>query len=242
MKISILIKYVFLTLALASTNAIAETKPLPLSVMSLNIYGWKTMPQHSQDYAEIIKKHHIDILGIQEGVDDWQLKTHLPTDYSRSISLKKSLGECWQQRFQIFINQCSGIKFVDSGRFDLTDGPNASRTGEYAVISKANNKYLMVNIHWDHESQVTRVANANETAALINQNKQYPAILLGDFNSSCDGDDVGIVQTKTKMSLLANAGIDCLIIKGLIGDSKIINAYPSDHPGIIARLTLITEK
>ncbi|MCO4800202.1 MAG: endonuclease/exonuclease/phosphatase family protein [Colwelliaceae bacterium] len=236
MNIPIFIKYLFLLLTLASTNGIANTKSLDLAVMSLNVYGWKTMPQHSADYADIIKKYKIDVVGIQEGVDDWQLKSHQPTDYSRSTALKESLGECWQHIFQIFINQCSGIKFVDSGRFDLTDGPNATRTGEFAIISKADNKYLLVNIHWDHESQVTRIANANETAELINKNNQYPTILLGDFNSSCFGDEVSIVQSKTKMSLFANAGIDCLLIKGLSGHSKTINAYPSDHPAIIATL------
>lgn len=236
MDTSTIIKWLFLLLTIASTNGIANAKSLDLAVMSLNIYGWKTMPQHSADYANIIKKYNIDVVGIQEGVDDWQLKSHQPTDYSRSTALKEALGECWQHIFQIFINQCSGIKFVNSGRFDLTDGPNATRMGEFAIISKADNKYLLVNIHWDHESQEARKANAKETAAFINNNNQYPTILLGDFNSSCIGDEVSIVQSKTKMSLLANAGIDCMIIKGLSGNANTINAYPSDHPAIFATL------
>lgn len=210
-----------------------------ITVMSLNIYGWKTMPQHSNDYAQIIKTHNVDILGIQEGIEDWQLSTKLPTDYLRAITLSHSLGECWQRKFQIFINQCQGNRFIEAGRFDLTDGPNVTRTGEYAVIDRDNVRYLLVNVHWDHESDVTRVLNANETSNFLNNRHQDAKILLGDFNSQCEGKEVSLIQTTTKMHLLKNAGIDCLFIKGLSGKAKKIPAYPSDHPAIIAKLRVL---
>ena len=210
-----------------------------VTVMSLNIYGWKTMPAHSDDYAELIKGNQVDVLGIQEGVDDWQLKpsnidNKLPTNYQRAITLKKSLGQCWQRQFQIFINHCQGNRFIDSGRFDLTDGPNATRTGEYALIEKANKRYFIVNVHWDHESIATRLANAEETSAKLNAMKQYPKILLGDFNTGCDSHEVALVQSKAKLTLVKNAGIDCLFVKDLTGKAKEISAYPSDHPAIVA--------
>jgi len=209
-----------------------------ITVMSLNIYGWKTMPEHSDDYAQLISSRNVDILGIQEGVEDWQLKSNWPTNYQRAITLKKSLGGCWQRRHQIFINQCQGNHFIESGRFDLTDGPNATRTGEYAVIEKLNKRYLMVNVHWDHESVATRIANAEETSAQLNKISQYPKILLGDFNSRCNDREASLVQSKAKMTLLKNAGIDCLFVKGISGKAKKILAYPSDHPAIVAKLRI----
>ncbi len=218
------------------TQAFAETAKQEVIVMSLNIYGWKTMPKHSDDYARLIKLHNVDILGIQEGVEDWQLKIKLPTNYERSITLKKALGKCWCHKFQIFINHCRGNAFIESGRFDLTDGPNVTRTGEYAVIEKSNNRYLLVNVHWDHESVSTQIANAEETSSQLNKFDQYPKILLGDFNSKCDGSVVSIVQSNAKMILLKNAGIDCLFVKGIAGKAKKVAAYPSDHPAIIATL------
>jgi endonuclease/exonuclease/phosphatase family metal-dependent hydrolase len=225
-----------------STSPFAEIVDNAVTVMSLNIYGWKTMPDYSDDYAKLIKRHNVDILGIQEGVEDWQLKgsdidsSKLPTNYQRAITLKKSLGKCWQHKFQIYINHCQGNRFIESGRFDLTDGPNATRTGEYAVIEKFNNRYLLVNVHWDHESVVTRIANAQETSGQLNQMKKHPKILLGDFNSGCDSKEVSIVQKKSKLILLKNAGIDCLFVKGLTGNAMEIVAYPSDHPAIVATL------
>jgi hypothetical protein len=234
-------KILLLIILLISPTSFAEIKNQTVTVMSLNIYGWKTMPDHSNDYARLIKSHNVDILGIQEGVEDWQLKgsdiaNKLPTNYMRAITLKKSLGQCWRHQFQIFINYCQGNRFVKFGRFDLTDGPNATRTGEYAVVEKKNSRYLFVNVHWDHESNVTRIANANETSVQLNQIKEYPKILLGDFNSKCDSKEVSVVQKKSKLTLLKNAGIDCLFVKGLTGKAKEVVAIPSDHPAIVATL------
>ena len=224
-----------------STETLAEAVSEEITVMSLNIYGWKTMPEHSNDYAQLIKHNKVDILGIQEGVDDWQLEesdidNKLPTNYQRALTLNKSLGQCWRHKFQIFINHCQGNRFIDSGRFDLTDGPNATRTGEYALIEKAHKRYFIVNVHWDHERIATRIANAEETSDQLNEMKQYPKILLGDFNTRCDSREVALVQSKVKLTLLKNAGIDCLFVKGLTGKATKISAYPSDHPAIVARL------
>jgi len=242
-KIPRLFRFLFLLPLSVSLFATGMTKTTDeaITIMSLNIYGWKTMPKHSVDYAELINSHNVDVLGIQEGVEDWQLKhpdieDKLPTNYQRAITLNKSLGQCWQHRFQIFINHCQGNRFIESGRFDLTDGPNATRTGEYAVIEKAAKRYLLVNVHWDHESIATRVANAEETAIQLNKIDKYPKILLGDFNSQCDAKEPLLVQSNAKMFLLKNAGIDCLFVKGLTGKAKNISAYPSDHPAIIANL------
>lgn len=221
---------------IVSCSAFAETADDTLTVMSLNIFGWKTMPKHSGDYAKLIKSQKVDILGIQEGVEDWKIDTKLPTDYQRANTLKKSLGTCWQHKFQIFINQCQGNNIVESGRFDLSDGPNVTRTGEYAVIEKSKNRYLFVNVHWDHESAVTRKVNAEETVDLLNQTNKYPKILLGDFNSQCVSEEVGVVRKKSDMQLLNKQGIDCILIRGLTGQANAISAHPSDHPAILATL------
>jgi endonuclease/exonuclease/phosphatase family metal-dependent hydrolase len=236
-------KLLLLYTLIVPASPFSETVDEAVTVMSLNIYGWKTMPKHSDDYAQLIKSHNVDILGIQEGVEDWQLKesdidSKLPTNYQRAITLKKSLGQCWRHKFQILINHCQGNRFIESGRFDLTDGPNATRTGEYAVIEKSNNRYLLVNVHWDHESIVTRIANAKETSVQLNQIRKYPKILLGDFNSKCDSKEASILLKKAKMILLKNAGIDCLFVTGITGRAKEVVAYPSDHPAIVAALTV----
>jgi len=236
----LLLIYLFTSTSLSAEKSI-DTQPGVITVMSLNIYGWKTMPEHSHVYAELIQRNNVDILAIQEGVEDWQLKSSeldgkLPTNYQRAITLKKSLGQCWQHKFQIFINYCQGSRFIESGRFNLSDGPNATRTGEYAVIEKSNERYFIINIHWDHESDVIKVANAKETIEQLDKFAQYSKILLGDFNSQCDSKEVTVLQKIAKMNLLKHAGIDCLFVKDLTGKAKTILALPSDHLAIVAVL------
>ncbi|KGJ96293.1 hypothetical protein [Colwellia psychrerythraea] len=63
--------FILSSFSVESFAEIADKAPDASTVISLNIYGWKAMPAHSDDYAELIKGNKVDILGIQEGVDDW---------------------------------------------------------------------------------------------------------------------------------------------------------------------------
>jgi hypothetical protein len=232
-----------------------------IEVMSLNVYGWKTMPQHSEDYAKLVAKHDINILAIQEGVDDWQLTTDMPTDYSRAKVLLNALGPCWQRSYQIFVNHCMGSRFIESGRFDLTDGPNATRTGEYALVEHNSSRFIVINVHFDHEQQQTRILNMKETLAQLTSYNSYPQVVLGDFNQRCDemfssatslmlplipteipASEIPSIEPSLK--LVTNAGIDCIFINNFSSKSiskfssqgKVIGASPSDHPAAIASL------
>jgi hypothetical protein len=217
-----------------------------IEVMSLNVYGWKTMPKHSDDYAKLVAKHDINILAIQEGVEDWQLTTDMPTDYSRAKVLLSALGPCWKRSYQIFVNHCMGSRFIESGRFDLTDGPNATRTGEYALFEHNSIRIILINLQFDHEQQQTRILNMKETLAQLSSYNSYPQVVLGDFNQRCDEIFSPIsslmsplisteIPTKIPVSvtpinetpslepslkLVTNAGIDCIFINNFSSKSK----------------------
>lgn len=208
-----------------------------IKVMTLNVYGWATMLQQASSYAELVHSRDVDILGIQEGAEDWLISTDFPTDYSRADALGVALGECWQQRYQIYINTCKGNSFVSNVRFDLTDGPNAVRTGESALINKNGFDYRAINVHWDHQDDAVTLINANETATHINLNANIPTILVGDLNSSCTGNEVNTTLQQTEMTLIGSARIDCIITKGFTGTAEVFDATPSDHPSLEAILT-----
>ena len=240
-----------------------------IEVMSLNVYGWKTMPKHSEDYAKLVAKHDINILAIQEGVEDWQLTTDMPTDYSRAKVLLSKLGPCWQRSYQIFVNHCKGSRFIESGRFDLTDGPNATRTGEYALVEHNSSRFIVINVHFDHEQQQTRILNMKETLAQLSSYNNYPQVVLGDFNQRCDemfspisslmspfiSTEIPVSVTpinetppiEPSFKLVTNAGIDCIFINNFSSKSvskfssqgKVVEALPSDHPAAIASLKWI---
>ena len=208
-----------------------------IKVMSFNIYGHATMPQAANEYAELIKSRNVDVVGIQEGVDDWMIGNILPTDYSRANTLAGALGECWDQRYQIFINVCQGNTFVSNRRYDMTDGPNAARTGESALIDKDGFQYAVVNIHWDHQSGTTKLANARETAAEINTYADVPVVLTGDFNTGCSSSETNTMVAESGIALIGDAGIDCIFARDLTGSSQRFSGGSSDHPGLDADLS-----
>jgi hypothetical protein len=206
--------------------------------MSLNIYGHATMPGAAQDYAALIEAHDVDILGIQEGVHDWQIEVW-PTDYSRAEQLHAALGDCWRRQFQIFVNTCRGASLDNHERFDLTDGPNAVRTGEVALVTKSGTQVAFLNVHWDHESASARTASASETATEANLHPNIPTLVVGDFNGDCTGDDVSAVVTRGGLDLIVDGGIDCILARGITGSGTAFRAEPSDHPAVAATFTLV---
>jgi hypothetical protein len=210
-----------------------------IKAMSLNVYGWATMPQSAGAYADLIQSRDVDVVGIQEGVEDWLIGPVFPTDYSKANALGAALGQCWEQRYQIFINTCKGNSFVSNKRFDLTDGPNATRTGESAIINKNGFQYAALTIHWDHQSATTRFANARETADEVNSFGAIPTVVVGDFNTGCSAAEVNTLVQDAGMQLIGNTGIDCIIAKGFTGTGQSFDASPSDHPGLEANLDSI---
>lgn len=212
-------------------------EPAVLRVMSLNIYGWATMPGAAPDYAALIEARNVDVLGIQEGNWDWEIEGW-PTDYSRSEQLHAALGDCWQRRYQIFVNGCRGTELDSHRRFDLTDGPRAVRTGETALVSKSGTQIAFINIHWDHESAAARAASAIETAAEADLHRGTPTIVLGDFNCDCASADVTTLRGRGEMALVVDGGIDCILARDLTGTGEVLDATPSDHPAVVATFAI----
>ncbi|ABD79480.1 carbohydrate-binding protein [Saccharophagus degradans] len=221
-----------------SADVVEETNPATaVKAMSLNIYGWATMPQNADKYAALIRSRGVDVVGIQEGVEDWLIGPGFPTNYSKADALGAALGACWQQRYQIFINICEGNSFVSNRRFDMTDGPNATRTGESARINKNGFEYAVLTVHWDHQSGAAKVANAHETAAEVNYYGALPTVVVGDFNTGCTSHEVNTLMHEAGMVLIGNAGIDCILAKRFNGTAQTFDAAPSDHPGLDASLS-----
>ncbi|MGE0324814.1 MAG: endonuclease/exonuclease/phosphatase family protein [Polyangiaceae bacterium] len=212
--------------------------PVTLRVMSLNVYGYMTMPQAAPTYAALIEAQNVDVVGIQEGVQDWQLSTMFPTDYSRAEALGAALGGCYQREYQVFVNTCRGNTLDKHERFDLTDGPNATRTGEAATVTKGGKTFGFIDVHWDHQSDATKAANAVETAAATNAFGNIPVIVLGDFNAGCSSSYPSNMSSSASLDLIVNGGIDCIFSKSAPGSGMEVNASPSDHDAVVAELTL----
>ncbi|MBY6212807.1 ADP-ribosylglycohydrolase family protein [Microbulbifer agarilyticus] len=212
----------------------------PLTVLSLNVYGHATMPAAATRYAQLVTDHNVDLLAVQEGVDDWQIQG-LPTDYRRAEALASALGNCWVRRYQVFANRCRGLEFEHNERFDMTDGPNAVRTGELVVVRRGADRFGLIDVHWDHEGERVRHANSRETnaAATSPHLRGIPLLVVGDFNTACDSATTQALASGTDLSLLYGDGIDCGFARDVKGSGKSIDAAPSDHPGILLKVTAL---
>ncbi|MBN8430996.1 ADP-ribosylglycohydrolase family protein [Microbulbifer salipaludis] len=212
----------------------------PITVLSLNLYGHATMPAAAADYAQLVNEHDVDLLAVQEGANDWQIRG-LPTDYGRAEALAKALGDCWMRRYQVFANRCQGLEFEYNVRFDMTDGPNAVRTGELVILRRGAYRFGLIDVHWDHESDQVRHANSDETrtAATSWRLHDLPLMVVGDFNTTCDSEAVQALTSRSGLSLLYGDGVDCGFARGLEGSGKSIEATPSDHPGILLTVTAV---
>ena len=213
-------------------------EPVTLRVMSLNVYGYATMPQAAPTYAALIEGQEVDVIGIQEGVQDWQLSEDWPSDYSRAEALGAALGECYQREYQVFVNVCRGNELLTHERFDLTDGPNATRAGEVATIRKGGVTYGFLDLHWDHESASANAANADETAAQVTLLGDMPVVVLGDLNASCTSTNPESMRQDAALELIVHGGIDCIFSKDAPGTGMEVDAQPSDHEAVVAELTL----
>lgn len=205
------------------------------------------MPQHAQDYAALVKAHEIDILLIQEGSDDWQLTTTMPSNYQRAEQLRQALGQCWYRQWQILVNQCQQLSLQQAQRFDLSDGPNAARAGEIATVSTGSTvnsdqaEWLFINVHWDHQSQEVRAKNAFETAQVINRAKADQLVLAGDFNMPCH-QALALLSQYSEIPLQVDGGIDCVFANTPLQHAQVIDADPSDHPAVITHFTVPTRR
>lgn len=208
-----------------------------IKALSYNIEGWKNHSPHTQ--AEAINATGAQVIGLQEGMQDWQIGSQgtMPTDYSRTDNIVASLnqqGGQWTNRYQIIINAGS-CEFVDSGRFDMTDGPNAVRTGEWAIIREKSrgDRFLMVNLHWDHQgANDTNRAETMEWISTFEKGKNLPVVIVGDFNR--DAGETGLESAG--FQLAKHGGIDGILTRGMksVGSGSI--TAPSDHTPIFAAL------
>lgn len=221
---------------LLPTMAAETVKEGQATVMSLNIYGYKTMPHKAGAYAALAEKYGVDMLAIQEGVDDWKIDMEWPEDYSRSEVLHQALGDCWERQYQVYANRCRGFSIERHERFDLADGPNAVRTGEKALIEGPLGPFNLINVHWDHQSEPARLASARQTASAAGDANGLPVVVLGDFNSPCIGPTVQWMVSAASLETTVDGGIDCIFLRGTEGTGEVVDASPSDHPAVLVRL------
>lgn len=176
---------------------------MQLKIISSNIRfenendGANNWPFRKPILKNIINSYKPDILGTQEGrrpqLDDLNRIVHLDPIWTHRPWIEERMYP------SLFINTAK-FEIIESGDFWLSETPDTPgsksfssafpRLCTYAKI-KNNDSYLYIfNTHLDHILPETRI---NQTKVLISKikkinSKNYPIIVMGDFNEGPDGE------------------------------------------------------
>ena len=194
-------KKILLALSFTLLLISCGNRPLELTVMSFNMRfdnpadGQNSWPYRKNVSAQVIKDHHIDIIGTQEALINQihDFETSLP-EYSH-VGVGRDDGFEAGEHCVIFYKK-TRFKAIESGNFWLSETPETpgqkgwdagyNRVTTWIILEdNATGKQLFfVNTHLDNVGPIARQEGSKlllERITLLH--KGLPVILTGDFNS-----------------------------------------------------------
>jgi endonuclease/exonuclease/phosphatase family metal-dependent hydrolase len=196
---------VILCLAFQFSSSLAgAANPTPLNVMTFNIRygtapdGENAWPKRREMVLEELKTLKPQILGMQECLRD-QLDTILqkfPTMSAVGVGREKDgAGEYSpilydRTRFDLLAAETFWLSDTPDVRASKSWGNNYTRICTWArLLERGTNRVIVVmNTHWDHESQPSRIESGKLIAKRIAEfDPNEPLILMGDFNIGPEG-------------------------------------------------------
>lgn len=175
---------------------------LEVKVMTYNLRyatapdGANAWPKRKKALLDLIKRHDPDILGVQEALAEQidllrkELPGHEAVGVGRDDGIRKGEHSTLFFRRDKFGLRQGGTKWI-SGTPDLpgSKGPGANlpRVFSWAILTtSAGPTILVMNAHFDHQSEEARVLGAVQMRSMTVQNDDLPALMLGDFNCTPD--------------------------------------------------------
>lgn len=178
------------------------TEPAPhINVMSFNIrYDNPGDGEHAWSYRKervvnLIQFYQPDVFGLQEAVHHQvtYVEDHFP-NYNR-VGVGRDDGKEAGEYSPLFVNK-ETFEIIDHGTFWLSRTPDEPskdwdaalpRVATWALLrhSATGDTVLACNTHFDHRGVEARLESAKLLREkLPEMGKQYPLILMGDFNST----------------------------------------------------------
>ncbi len=174
----------------------------PVRVMSFNIrYG--TAPDeenawpHRKDFVvQVIKDADPDLLGLQEALrEQVDLLSEELSDYERVGVGREADGS---GEYSAILYRRSRFDLSDAGTFWLSETPETAGSKTWGnnlprictwvrLLDRTNGRrLLLLNTHWDHESQPARLNSGELMARRLRElaRDEEPAIVTGDFNAA----------------------------------------------------------
>jgi endonuclease/exonuclease/phosphatase family metal-dependent hydrolase len=187
-----------------SPSLAAAANPTPLNVMTFNIRygtapdGENAWPKRREMVLEELKTEKPQILGLQECLRD-QLDTILekfPQLSAVGVGRTEDGGGEYspilydRTRFDLLAAETFWLSDTPTVRGSTSWGNNLTRICTWArLLERDTNRVIVVmNTHWDHQSQPAREASGKFMAKRAAEfDPDEPLILMGDFNVGPDG-------------------------------------------------------
>ncbi|MCQ2427154.1 MAG: endonuclease/exonuclease/phosphatase family protein [Clostridia bacterium] len=242
--------------------------------MSFNI---KVNPYNADRAARVVKmiRNYLpDTVGCQEASPSWMqsLKSGLSDVYAY-VGEGRDGGNSGEYN-PIFYKK-SVFNLIDSGTRWLSDTPkypsrypesSLNRIYTYALLERKSDgtKIMVINTHFEHTSSEARVKQAKVFAEFLKDNKQYPMIITGDFNTTANTPEyttvikAGVVDSShvapasDRVATFTNYGASNKIIDFVffnepmatpksykVLNEKIDGDWPSDHHPILVEYRVV---
>lgn len=192
----------FFALAASCVAARPAAAQAPLRVMSFNIrYGTANDGEHSwpnrrMHLVDVIRDHAPHILGVQEALRSQldELRAALPL--YREIGVGRDDGRAAGEYSALLVDS-TRFTVVGEGTFWFSDTPDVPGSTTWGnritrictwarLVDRATGDTLRVyNLHWDHESQPSRLKSAAQLLQRIARDSSASdrVLVLGDFNA-----------------------------------------------------------
>jgi endonuclease/exonuclease/phosphatase family metal-dependent hydrolase len=176
----------------------------PVRVMSFNIrYGTapdgdNAWPHRKEFVAKVIKQQKPDLLGLQEALrDQVDYLVDASGEYDKIGVGRDADGS---GEYSAILYRRSRFDVSDAGTFWLSDTPETPGSMTWGntlprictwarLLDRASGcRFLMLNTHWDHQSQPARLKSGELMARRIEELSaaDEPVIVTGDYNAAPD--------------------------------------------------------
>ena len=254
-----------------------------LKVMTFNIRlaldsdGENSWTNRQKEALGLMNYYHPDFFGVQEAVPQQMVDIRNGLKNYSSVGVGRDDGADKGEYSAVFYDTTK-LKVLESGTFWLSETPEKPSKGwdaaynricTYALfkMKKGGKKFWAFNVHFDHVGNVARVNSARLILEKITKfnTRNYPVVLMGDFNLTEDSEPIKIISknmndsfyhTKTPhygpqgtftafdVTKISENRIDYFFVKGFevlsnrtVNDRRENLLYPSDHFPVIAELS-----
>lgn len=193
-------------------HTVFAQKSAPITVATYNIRydnkndGINTWPNRKENVKALIRFHEFDIFGTQEGLRN-QLNDIVELNEFAFLGAGRDDGKEAGEHSAIFYRK-DRFNVLQSGNFWLSETPDkpgkgwdatcCNRICSWAKFSDLNTKkvFYFFSVHFDHQGVEARRQSGKLMVAKIREiAKNEPVILVGDFNSTPETEQIQHIQT-----------------------------------------------